>query len=1231
MNLLSSDLIALRRQASIALIILVLMFSPASVFAQSSEQERQDRGIKVPKTSTATSKPGQVTSDLKPELVIQSSHTKPINAVVFSPDGKWLASGANDDTIKIWDTSTGRVLRTLYGHSSNVNALAISPDGKLLASGSGDMTSKREIPTFKRGGIVGGARDNTVRIWDVQSGRGIRTLVGHELPIGAVAFGADGRTLTSVSGDAIKVWDVASGNELSSLRTKYDKSGMEKWDSFRSFSIFGGKDKRETQQAAWQKNLKLSASKIVVSREGQVAAVGQPDKGIWIYDVTNRRELKQLTFQASPETEHSSLAFTANGRLVAFAKTSSLVTVQEIASGRELYAIDTGYSATPQRVSFSTSGRFLVSVTDPGDTSNRSTVKLFDAATGQFIRELKTSVAQDETRVLSFSSDDRFMATAGGSKTISIIDVATGNELRVLRTASGDEKSSVELTAFVNSIDPKTLADFRTRGIRSPDQIVAAIEALGAVANEKFPVGNALSMSPDGRYLISRTLLLKTVLTEIWDTVTGTPVRIQESESLRERAKPLFSPDGRYRAVPEFPMKGIYETSAHDYNFFSSGSDWDKVYDQTMQILDGASGRKLRELDGGKANEVGIVPAIGFTFDGSRAAMTGFEKKAPAIFIYETASGRKVKTLELSEKDQGEAVAALALSKDARLLAVAHLTRIDLFDISTGHRIQTSPHQGRITSLTFSPDDRFLVALGENNEKYIWNAATGEKLATLINLSGSLSSQNNDWLVVTPDGLFDGSPNGWNQILWQFKGNTFDVTPGETFFNEFYYPGLLGEIMSGRKPTAPRSIAQLDRRQPEINLTAKSGTTSERQLTVKIQVTEKPADKNNSTGSGAKDLRLFRNGSLVKIWRGDVVNSQSTAILETTIPVVAGENRLTAYAFNRDNVKSQDATLTLVGNETLKRERTAFVLAIGINVYENTQYNLKYAVSDAQSFAEEFRHQQEKLSHFQRVEVIPLTDRDATKANIELALKLLAGAGGELPNNAPAVLKHITPAQPEDSIVIFYAGHGTAQGQRFYLLPHDLGYDGDRTALDAAHLQTILSHSISDTDLELAVESLDVSNMVLVIDACNSGQALEAEEKRRGPMNSKGLAQLAYEKGMYILTAAQGYQAALESAQLGHGYLTYALVEEGLKTAKADSSPKDSFVSVREWLDFATERVPQLQEERIKSRDLRVQSGSPSDGNLQKNSGDDGIIDVQRPRAFYRRELEPQPFIVARP
>ena len=220
-------------------------------------------------------------------------------------------------------------------------------------------------------------------------------------------------------------------------------------------------------------------------------------------------------------------------------------------------------------------------------------------------------------------------------------------------------------------------------------------------------------------------------------------------------------------------------------------------------------------------------------------------------------------------------------------------------------------------------------------------------------------------------------------------------------------------------------------------------------------------------------------------------------------------------------------------------------------------------------------------------------------------------------------------AQPEDKVIIYFAGHGTAQAQRFYLIPHDLGYTGDRTKLNEQGLQKILASSISDVELEQAVEGLDAGHMLLIIDACNSGQALEAEEKRRGPMNSKGLAQLAYEKGMYILTAAQSYQAALEAAQLGHGLLTYALVEEGLKTAIADSEPRDGSLNAREWLNFATDRVPQMQEAKMKeSRGVGVQIAF-TEG--EQNVAEPEKRTVQRPRVFYRRELEANPLVIARP
>ena len=166
-------------------------------------------------------------------------------------------------------------------------------------------------------------------------------------------------------------------------------------------------------------------------------------------------------------------------------------------------------------------------------------------------------------------------------------------------------------------------------------------------------------------------------------------------------------------------------------------------------------------------------------------------------------------------------------------------------------------------------------------------------------------------------------------------------------------------------------------------------------------------------------------------------------------------------------------------------------------------------------------------------------------------------------------------------------------------------------------------------ELEQAVERLDAGHLLLVIDACNSGQALEAEEKRRGPMNSKGLAQLAYEKGMYILTAAQSYQAALEAAQFGHGLLTFALVEEGLKTPVADNEPKDGIVNAREWLDFATERVPQMQETKMKEGRGIGLSISFTEG--EQNIAEPEKRSLQRPRVFYRRELEANPLVIAKP
>jgi uncharacterized caspase-like protein len=565
-------------------------------------------------------------------------------------------------------------------------------------------------------------------------------------------------------------------------------------------------------------------------------------------------------------------------------------------------------------------------------------------------------------------------------------------------------------------------------------------------------------------------------------------------------------------------------------------------------------------------------------------------------------------------KGHGRGVSKVTFSRDGKLLASAGTDNtIKIWDVATRAELRTlAGHTASIESIDFTPDGQLLASASEDGSTFLWDTKTGEHLLTLISLDDG-----GEWMVVTPQGLFDGTPVSWNQILWRYNQETFNVAPIEWFFNEFYYPGLLSDIFAGKRPRVAQDVSKKDRRQPVVKLSlagqATDSNVATRTIKVKLDVSDAPA--------GAQDLRLFRNGSLVKVWHGDVLKGQSSVSLEEEITVTAGPNRLVAYAFNRDNVKSKDAPLVFNGADNLKRKGTAYIIAVGVNEYENSQYNLKYAKADAQSFGDEMRRRQTQLAGFERVEVIQLLDQDATKANILAAIKRLAGETGP-PSLKAGPLDALKRAEPEDTVVIYFAGHGTAQAQRFYLIPHDLGYTGERTKLTEQGLKTMLAHSISDIELEAAVEGLDAGHLLLIIDACNSGQALEAEEKRRGPMNSKGLAQLAYEKGMYILTAAQSFQAALEAAQLGHGYLTYALVEEGLKTPVADTEPKDGVVIAREWLNFATERVPQMQEEKMaQGRGLGLE--------IAFTEGEKRT--VQRPRVFYRRELEANPLVITKP
>ena len=161
-----------------------------------------------------------------------SGHTGGVNSCCMSPDGRWIVSGSYDKTLKVWDAETGQEQMTLEGHTNSVTACCMSPNGRWIVSGSWDETLKvwdaetgQEEMTLKAGypvyaccmspdgrRIVSGGFNFTLKVWDVETGQEKKTLSGHTDRVTSCCISPDGRWIVSGSGDnTLKVWDVETG------------------------------------------------------------------------------------------------------------------------------------------------------------------------------------------------------------------------------------------------------------------------------------------------------------------------------------------------------------------------------------------------------------------------------------------------------------------------------------------------------------------------------------------------------------------------------------------------------------------------------------------------------------------------------------------------------------------------------------------------------------------------------------------------------------------------------------------------------------------------------------------------------------------------------------------------------------------------------------------------------------------------------------------------------------
>ncbi|QQS05233.1 MAG: metallophosphoesterase [Fibrobacterota bacterium] len=524
------------------------------------------------------------------------------NAFSYSPDGTQLATGSSDNTVRIWNSNSGALLQTLEGHSRSVASVRWSPDGAFLASGSGDRT---------------------IRIWDMNTGELFRIL---EDGVVSVDWSPSGDFLAAASPDnGIRIWDVKTGARIRDLEGQ-----------------------RHVASVAW-------------SSDGLHVASGSGD---WTTRIWNTKTGAVLHVLEGHSGTVESVAWSPDGIHLASGSHDGAVRVWNAIDGKLDFLLE-GHSKSVESVAWSADGVHIAS--GGWDDS----VCIWDGKTGDFVRRLESHASLMGS--IAWSPDQIHLVARGHNNTARIWNTKTGELTRILEGHSQISDSaawSPDGTTFAfggqgNVVDLwNALTGMHIRSIEGHTDPVVSVD-----------------WSPDGTLLASGS---KDLTIRVWDANTGTCIHtLVGYPDAGEGVK--WSPDGTMIAS-------------------RAGA--------TVCIWNAKAGTRIRILE----LKTYAVTSLGWSPDGTYLAAGSYNG---TIRVWKAFNGELIHTLE----GHSHPLVIIAWSPDGNLLAAGGWDgNIRIWDTTSGTLVQSlEGHTNFVSSLEWSPDGTLLGSGGHDRTIRIWH------------------------------------------------------------------------------------------------------------------------------------------------------------------------------------------------------------------------------------------------------------------------------------------------------------------------------------------------------------------------------------------------------------------------------------------------------------------------------------------------------------------------------